>query len=350
MPNRLRLVDFKNSRGPQTIGICGTNTEQVASVVNTAQRRLILAPEAGDEGWWGTWAEIAFSVDPSNPYVTLPRELARFVKVDVLKRPIRIENQFYEYLQFGCGKRPGWNNDVMWTYMGSRVYERNNVATFRDITSAPQNIFIYPSNAFDVGKTVLVQGTDSLGNIITSLDPTSGVTIQGVRVALATPFVSVPLTMSSITGIQKDITLGNITIAQSDPITSVLITLGTMEPGEQVASYRRYYFDRPTYSMVNGVPVSQVTAIAKLELVPAVSDSDYLLIQNLEALIEECQAIRYSMIDTVEGKTMAAQHHKHAIRYLQGELVHYLGKERPALSFKPFGADDLYKQNIGRMI
>ena len=104
---RLRLYDCRNSRLPGLLGLCTADTFQIAGYVNTAQRRLLMCREAGDEGWWGTWAEVAFNVVSRNaPYITLPREIARIEKVDICKRPVPILNQFYEYLDFGNGRMP----------------------------------------------------------------------------------------------------------------------------------------------------------------------------------------------------------------------------------------------------
>jgi len=96
--------------------------------------------------------------------------------------------------------------------------------------------------------------------------------------------------------------------------------------------------------------IVQVTGIVKLDLVPVMVDTDYLLINNLEAIIEECQSIRYSQMDTPAAKQMAAERHIQAIRLLNGEIAHYLGLDMPAVNVAPFGSARLERRNIGTMI
>ena len=151
-------------------------------------------------------------------------------------------------------------------------------------------------------------------------------------------------------------TEGPVQIFQVDPTTGSMTLLLTMEPTETVAGYRRYYLHNLPRNCcqippntVPPLPV-RVTAIAKLELLPVIADSDYLLIQNLEAMIEECQSMRMSNMDNVTAQQLATVHHINAIRLLGAELVHYMGKNNPAVSFSPFGSAKLERQKIGQMI
>jgi len=310
--------------------------------------------EAGDEGWWGTWAEMVFNVSRTQPFITTPREVARLEYSAICQRPVMIQNQFYEYLQFGNGKVPKFRWPSSCKVQG---YSRNNVPTFTDLAPAPQLLHIYTSNSDDVDneKHVLIQGIDSNGQTITSQD--DGDLVQGIYLTLDTPFIATPMALNAITGIQKDITVGSIQIFQADPTTGNEVLLLTMEPSEQVASYRRYYFDNLPISccppIIAPAPVPatlQVTALAKLEFIPVMVDSDYLLIQSTEAIISECESIRYGSMDVPIAKQMSQAKHTEAIRMLQGQLVHYLGKDLPAINFAPFGSARLEKQKIGTMI
>jgi len=103
---RLRLYDLKRTGLPAALGLCATNTNALASIVNAAQLRLLYAKEASDEGWWSTFAEVQFQASRSTPYVTMSREIARLEVIDVCSRPVPLRNQFYEYLQFGNGRMP----------------------------------------------------------------------------------------------------------------------------------------------------------------------------------------------------------------------------------------------------
>ncbi len=358
---RLRLYDLQTSRLPSLLGLCADNVPQLADAVNGAQQRLIYAKEAGDEGWWGTWAEIAFVASQAEPYVTMPRDIARIEAMNVCNVPVKVQNQFYEYLTFGNGRMPKTNPwlGVQWNI--PNAFTRNNVVTFRDLSGAPQYLTVYITDPSDVGKHILLGGTDASGDIIRSLNVT--VEVEGSWLALEAPSVTTPMTFSTITGIQKDITVGVVRIYQHDPDTGDEILLLTMQPSETTASYRRYYMNNlpPSCCAANFLftagcssgcstePV-QLRALAKLELIPVQVPTDYLLIQNKEAIIAECQAMRYSTMDSISARQLEGQNHQTAIRLLNGELAHYVGAKVPTVGFYPFGTSRLIRQKIGTLV
>lgn len=355
---RLRLYDVMTSRMPSNCGLCQSDVPQIANYVNSAQHRLLYAKEAGEEGWYGTWAEIAFFVNQDEPYITLPREIARLQAANVCDVPIKVQNQWYEYLTFGDGRMP-----KTWPWLGlqgliTESLSRNNAVTATEMTNAPQFIAVYPTDASDADgtKSTLIQGIDSSGNTIYSQN-SEGQTVNGAFVTLGSPSALTLMSLNNLTGIQKDVTVGPVRYYQHDPTTGTEILLLTMEPGETTAQYRRYYFHRlpltcclPNINPNTTPQPIQVTALAKLELIPAVVPTDWLLIQNLEALIEECSAVRYSEMDSMSAKQMAAERHKQAIGMLNGEQTHYLGLNKPAIRFSPFGSARLTRQKIGRLI
>jgi hypothetical protein len=353
---RLRLYDCRLSRLPSVVGKCQSDIPEIARYVNTAQQRLLYAVEARDESWYGTWAEVRLNVSRAAPYITLPREIARLEAITVCDRPIPVNNQFYEYLQFGNGRmqRHKLNGQKV-----RAAYTRNNAVLFTDLTNGPQFINAYPTDNADAqgGKRVLLQGLDQNGQPIYTNDGTN--TILGEFVTLKMPFVTTVNQFTSITGVQKDVTAGPVQIFQMSPTTSEQILLSTLEPGEQTTEYRRYYFDclpcgccpPANFPTPNAsCPAPQVTAIAKLELIPVVNDTDWLLFQNLEAVIEEAQSVRFSEMDTESSQKQSEIHHKRAIRLLNGEIGHYLGVNTPAVQVQVFGSAKLERQAIGTMI
>lgn len=357
--SRLRLKDLMESELPSLLGICQSDWPRVAAAVNRAQRRLLTCREAGDTGWWGSYAEVVFNVSRNSPYITLPRGIARLIKVNACEYPVEINNQFFEYLAFGSGNWPK-------TFCGSAVgcvddsvrgFRRNMVCTFSDLVATNKFLRIYPTNAADATLRVLVGCRDVNGVAQRQLD--GPLQVQGLLASLTMPWVDVglpgigtPLELSAITAIQKDVTLGQVHFYEVDLTTGAQRLILTMDPSETVAAYQCYYL----HSLPQGCCCSptvtddslvQVKAIVKLDLIPAVVDTDYLLIQSEEAIIAEAQAARFSDMDAPSGKTQAAERHREAVRYLQGQLVHFEGKEQPAISFKPFGSADLRNQRIG---
>lgn len=348
MPSRLRLHDCRNSRLPGLVGACESDIPGVARYVNSAQRRLLYCKEAGNDGWWGTFAEMAFNVDPDLPYITTPRSVARIMYQNWCDCYVPLQNQFYEYLTFGNGRLPKRFQTGRCNIR--QTYTRNNVVLMTDLSNPPQLIRIRITESTDVGKRALIQGTDNNGMTVYSQDGVNRV--DGVFESLDSPFVTTSVQWNSITGIQKDVTDGQVQYYQVDPNTGDEVLLLTMEPGETTASYRRYYLDSmpntccPPPSATGTV---QVTAIVKLELIPVVYDTDYCLIQNLEAIIEEAQAVRWSEMDNPNAAAMAKDRHIEAVRLMNGELNHYVGQEQPAVGFKPFGSARLGRQAIGSL-
>lgn len=358
MPSRLRLVDLRLSNLPGDLGLCVGDVPRIAQVANTAQRRLLYCKEAGDEGWFGSWAEVKLPVSRCAPYITLPREIARIEAVNVCDQPILLNNQFAEYLQFGNGRMPKLCRSRLGSNRVTEAYTRNDAVLFQDLINPPQIIAIYATNAADMQglSRVLIQGTDQ--NNVTVYTQDTLVRVQGIFLTLKSPFVSTPFPFMQITGVQKDVTLGQIQIFQVDPNTGAQVLLLTMEPGETTAGYRRYFFHNlpctcrpsainPCLTTPGECQNIHVTALAKLELVPVVTDTDYLLFHNLEAITEEAQSARYDTMDNGAGKAMADYHHKAAVRNLNGELIHYIGAKDAAIDFKPFGSARLERVKIG---
>lgn len=345
---RLRFIDVRLSSIPSAVGLCAADGPKIAAYLNSAQRRLIQCPEAGEEGWWGTWAEAAFAVSQTTPFITLPRGVARMQLSLVCNRPVSIQNQFYEYLEFGNGRLPNLRR----TCPGQiNFYSENSAVTFSDLPSGSY-VSIFATNASDVGKRVLIQGLDANNINVRTLDGTNPV--DGVFYTFPASLNATSLDIwNKFTGIQKDITVGPINIYAVNPTTGAQTLIHTMEPTETTAYYRRYYLNPAPLQCCNSqlTPgVVQVNAIVKLDLIPVIVDTDYCLIQNLEALEEECKSVRYSRMDNTQSKAMARVHHKSAVGYLNGELSHFLGKDQPAVNFAPFGDAHLSRKRIGSLI
>ncbi len=347
---RLRLYDMKLSSLPTDSGVCQSDTVAVADIVNSCQERLLFCKEASEDGWWGGWAEMAFSVNRAFPYLTLPREVARMEMVDVCQRPVQIQNQFYEYLRFGDGRMPRTCASRCWN-QNLQVYSRNVVPTFADLTNGPQILTCYLTDPADAGKRVLLQGTDNNGNVIYSQAGTDQV--NGIYVYLRAPFASAPVQFNTITGIQKDMTSGNVQIFQTDPKSGAQVLLVTMEPSEMTAGYRRYLFDPLRFNLCcPGSDATSValTAIVKLDLIPAQVDQDNLLIQCKEALVSEAQSLRYSKVDNKNAQAMSLKCHLDAVKLLNGQLTHFMGMNEPAVEFAPFGSARLTRLRVGQMM
>lgn len=340
---RLTFGQVKQARLPSVLGYCSGDTPRLRQVINEAQQRLVQS--GGETGWYGGWQRTVLTV-ASDDTVTLPREIIRLVNVAVCENNVPIQNGFYEFLEGGIGPQPesGCNFNCP---NAVRLLDRGMFPTMVQITSTDQRIRVYPTNAQDYGKRVLFSGLDHNDVIIRNLD--GAINVAGEYVSLATPFTDTVSGFSSITGVQKDLMEDDILVYQYDMVTGSEVLLSRYAPDELVPQYRRYLIDNKPSWCCAGQTV-QVQGMAKLEAVPVYKDTDYLVIGNLPALISECEAIRYSEMDSPTALAMEDRKHKEAIRLLQNELRHYMGSHKPAVTNPIFGTARLEYQRIGQLI
>ena len=316
--------------------------------MNEAQERLIMDPLAPDEGWYGGWAHMRFNVTVTNHTgkITTPREVARIIVLDICNRPRFIRNGFYEYLQFGTGLQPKPCNTACCATQ--QVFERDNVPTLTDFpTTSPQFIRLFPTNSADVGKRVVIQGTDKNGITVLGTDPQTGLAIPGETVTLQFPFSTSVNEYQSITGLLKDETNGPVQIFTVDPVSLAQNLLSSMETNETSASYRQYLLNGlPTHCCSQPLGAVQVDAQCRLDFIPVESDTDPLIIQNVSAITEEAQSLRYSRFDSPQAPALEQKHHAKAIALLNGQLDLYLGKVNTAISVPIFGSQPLKRQPV----
>lgn len=345
---RPTLAVFRAQFPTEVMGVCQTDPK-VAVYCNDAQQRLLMDPLAPEEGWWGGWVTLVLTatIHSGSAYVVAPRDIARLIVTAVCQNPIPIRNGFYEYLQFSPGLYP----KTCGTNCGSvfQAYERDNVVTFSPLLSSPQTIRVYPSDTRDIGLQVLVQGKDINGVTVLGTNPASGLTIPGEYLSVQFPFVDSANIYSTITGLMKDETYGPLQFFQVNPATGVETPLSTMEPSEGQASYRRY--------LVTGIPSTnlcclsptntlQLTAQGRLDFIPVESETDYLTLPNVPALIEEAISIRYSRMDSGNAAQQSAIHHQRAIALLNGQLDVYEGKTSTAVKVPIFGSQKMHRQPV----
>jgi hypothetical protein len=359
---RTTLGQVRQSRLPQSIGRCANDLPEVAAFVNQAQQQLINA--GGETGFWGGWEKVAFQATRCNPYITLPRKYARAINLAVCRFPIRMQNEFYELLPDGIGLQDFCSIKGRTDWCGAlEGYERGTVVSMTDLTPTNQLLRVYLTDPRDIGKRILIgPAQDQNGNFIYTQD--GNPSVNGFYLTLAQPFTTSAFVVTSFSGVQKDATYGDVLLYQVDATTGAQVLLSRYAPDEITPAYRRFFIKNlpcgchatqvPGNPCVSGAPVPDgvvtVTALCKLEFIPANRDTDYLIIGNIPALIEECKAIRYSDMDEPNAVTLEGKSHQKAIKYLNDELRHYLGELQPAVNLAPFGTATLRRQRIGTLI
>lgn len=335
------------------LGLCASDIPQISAYANEATQRLLNG--FGETGPWGAWDRVVFqTASQTAPYITLPPQYARAIGFDVCRTPIRIQNPFYEVLDAGIGLRGPDNCVDRCGPMES--YDRGNFSTMVDLTPTNQYLRVYPTDTTDVeaGKGVLISGAiDQNGNGIYSL--VGSQQVNGVLLPLQSPFTTSSMIISGFSQIGKDATNGDVILTQVDATTGTEVTLSRYKPNETGPSYRRYYFSAlpssccpPATPAGLSTPIS-ITAMCKLEYSPVSVDTDFLIIGNIPALIEEAQSIKFSSMETPQAMALEIKHHKKAVSLLNQELTHYLGETMPAVNFAPWGTARLERAGIGTL-
>lgn len=341
---RTTLQQAAQSRIPKVLGLCDGDLARLAEYINEAQQ--ILIGVAGEDGFWGGWAKVAFNVSRTDPYITMPSEFARMIAVDVCRAPVKIQNEWYEFLEAGIGLQIPCENGCQTL----QTYERGSVPTAYDLTATNQKLRVYLTNGADVGKSIVFSGAkDQNGNGVYTTDGNNQ--IVGLKMAMDLPFVTSGFVITSFTGIQKDQTYGDVVVKQVDATTGVESLLVRLKPYEMTPSYRRYYFGGlPRFCCNNTEQPLQVTAMCKYEFIPVSQPTDFLLIGNIPALKAQCQAIRHGEMDDPTSRALAIADHREAVILLNQELTHYMGTVRPAINVAPWGTAHLRRQEIGTLI
>lgn len=350
---RVRLSDISSTRISDVLGVCSDDYPKLASYLNEAQQRLINA--SGESGFWGGVHKLVFNVTRTDPYITLPPEYAQISAMDVCRVPIAIQNEWYEFLEFGIGLQVPCTNDSPFLGMQCGTlqgYARSVVPTAYELTPTNQYLRIYITDARDIGAKILISNAlDSNGVGIYSTDVNDQV--DGFFMLADQPFVTSSSIVTSFSAFGKPVTYGDVLLYQVDATTGDEVLLSRYTPKETNPSYRRYFIKSLPCGCCQS-PTNpgyvQVTTLCKVEYQPVINPSDYLIIGNVPALKAECESIRYSEIDNALSQTLSVKKHADAIRLLNEELTHYIGKSNPAINVAPFGSAYLANQSIGILI
>lgn len=349
---RLTLNDLSQGLLPQDLGICRDDFARLASFVNPAQLRLIQA--GGETGWVGGWAKVVFNVSRTDPYITLPSQFARIANMDICQFPVRVQNEWYEFLDAGIGLQKNYLTQCGWPGLMDS-YDRGNVPTAYDLPSSNQYLRVYLTDTRDSGTKFYINGAlDQNGNGIYENDVTSQV--QGAIMVLDYPFVTTSYIVTAFNSITKvglatsGTTFGDVVFKAVDATTGVETFLSRYTPQESNPSYRRYFIKSlPCRCECDPVTTTtaQVTCMCKYDYKPVWNPSDVLVIQNPEAIRLECMSLKYGRMDSLESRALSMPSHTEAISLLNKELTHYLGKLNPAINWAPFGNARLEHASVG---
>lgn len=342
---RATFAQINSSRIPQVLGICA-DSDELYSIVNEGMQRLI---ERGN--WKGSIQPVRLCLEEG--CVTLPRQILSLKAISLCDAAIPIRNQWWEYLPNGDGilKPDGCSSACAATCPGPQTLDRGFHPVFSELRGDEKKLRIYPTITGDVGKRILIQGYDSNGDYIRTLD--NGIYIDGIWITLAEPFVDSPFEIQSITGVQKEETDGDVLLYELDVPSGSERLIGRYEPSETVAEYHRYLIygmDAGAGTCCPSETTKTIMALAKLDFIPVSKPTDYLFIDNIPAIKEICQSIRYSEMDNPGAQAKAVVHERRAIRELNHQKQNLNGNDQTAVKIQTQGSAQFWKKSIGRMI
>lgn len=325
MRTTLGQAKSANSGIAQAVGIPACDA-RFLGLLNRAQQR------AADMGkWWGTYQRLRVCV--LDNCITWPRSVKTVEGFNQCSLSLPVRNLWYDFRENVLA--PSAQSCAC---AQAQLLDRNTVCQFRDI-AGPSYIRLYPSSATDAGKKVLLQGYDSNGMYVRTLNGSEWV--DGEYVTLAYPFVTSTTVFKApgLTGVQKPVTNANVTAFGVLASTSVETQIAIWEPSEENPSYRRSYLtsmatrcgatgqgglcadegDGCEPAMEN---CSQVVAdtIVRREFIPALVDSDWMFISNLGAVLHFMKGLQKEDKNQYD---LAEQEIQRGLRALRNELDAY---------------------------
>lgn len=340
MRTNLGQAKSANSGIAQSVGIPACDPRFTA-LLNRAQQR------AADMGkWWGTYKRLRVCVLKN--CITWPREVKVVEGFNQCGWSLPVRNLWYDFQENVLAP-----SAETCACAQSQLLDRNTVCQYRDF-DGPSYVRIYPSSATDAGKKVLLQGLDSNGVPVRTLNGSEWV--DGEYVTLAYPFVTSTTIFKApgLTGVQKPVTNKSLTAFSVLASTDVETQIAIWEPSEENPCYRRSYLTVRGKRCEPSAPgtvacedrgdgcepamdnCSQVVAdvIVRREFIPASVDSDWLFISNLTAVNSFMKAIQKEDKNQYD---LAEQEIQRGLRALRNELDAYSPPQQTKINVETMG-------------
>jgi hypothetical protein len=324
------LLTLKEARESSLADIASAcpSSAKFASLLNEATERLL---RRGD--WEKTVVPIYVCV--RRGCVTFPRYVGSVRKANVCSHSVPLNNNWYSFLDFDAGRN--WRSCYWYGWLGSQLQMTQTypAPTFDDIYGDGRLVRVYPQANADVGRTVKIFGLDNHGQELKTRE-NDGSWTPGITITIAKPFGSSSVFVRKIERVIKDETTGPVSMFAYNADGDFLEPLATYEPSETNPEYVRFRITGGWPGCGSGESSCSETmplvAMVKLRFVPAKLDTDLVLVDNLQALKEMIQSIRYAEQGEV---ALASQFEARAIRELNMGLRNS-GDDSIAISVEPF--------------
>lgn len=290
----------------------GCDPVTAGEVINDACERLVE---------WGKWKGLVYRVRICHKagLLSLPPEVESVLQFADCGVPVQSYDSWYEFLPGG----PGQLNDCK--HALALVPREPSPCAF-NVTKG-YKVRLYSDWAEDDGKAVLLQGINSDGNIVQTLDGSNIVDGEGFIVNNTNPPTGTVLWgEGGIKVVQKEVTSGPLRLYQVDPDTDENAgLLAVWGPNEEYPSYQRYFYGACRGTTCDGEETGRyrpLTFLCKKAFMPLVRDTDMVPITAAGALKNMVQAI---WLEKVYRPQEADAYEQRAIRCLMNELKQSMG-------------------------
>ncbi len=302
------------------------------NLLNEATSRMM---RRGD--WDGTVVPIYVCV--YGGCVVFPRYVGQVRKINVCNRNVAIKNNWSDFNLFGSDWRNTWGNwrgDELFNSgvggrghcNGARMIGSNSTPVFQDVMGEGRLIRAYPRLNMDLDKNITIFGTDNSGQPLMHQDEI-GNWVEGKIITLQKPFGSTDVYVRHIDRVLKDKTQGIVDVYAYNVAEDKLENVAHYEPSETNPAYAKYQLH---VGCANSL--KSVVALVKLRYIPVQVDTDLVLIENLDALADMIQSLRYRKA----GDSNAAKEYEaSAIRETNLDLWNKDGEDGVTVQNAPFG-------------
>lgn len=327
----LTLDNCRSDRGLVAVARVDPTTQEFTDLINEACRRLL---DYGD--WWATVVKARFAA--YGRYLVWPRWVGTVLAVNDCHIPLRLQNGWYDFLPLDpndwemiCRSYP--HREKM--RGNALVNELGTVPVFHNVPENQSNyILAYPRSANDNNKTLSLWGNDTNGSF------------QSETLVLASPFVASTLAYANISRVQKDVTRDYVDLYQCiTQVPGTLAAMGSYEPGETRGEYRSSMVrsHNPFWRVASdGTQAQILSALIKIQFIPAVAGSDLVSIGNAAALKLMLLSIHKEEAADPQGAELETQR---AIHELNRELNNKLPEYQTPVSYEEIGGVNLSRQS-----
>ncbi len=260
--------------------------------------------------------------------VVFSRYVGQVRALKVCNRDVPVKNDYDAFHVFGHDWRREWRG---WCGNDVRMLGSNRSPVKQDVEGDGRLIRAYARCNADIGKKLTIFGTDNNGQALFHFDDL-GNAVDGVTIELTKPFVSTDKYVRHIDRVLKDKTQCPVDVYAYNVAKDVLEPISHYEPSETNPAYAKYQLQAGCCANLKSL-----VALVKLQFVPVENDTDLVLIENLDALADFMQSLRYRKA----GDTQSANEYEaSAIRELNLDLWSRDQEQAVTVHIEPFNDID----------